>query len=32
MRKAGLGIDIGNGSISIVVVEGENIISWATIG
>ena len=26
MRKAGLGIDIGNGSISIVVVEGENII------
>ncbi len=26
MREAGLGIDIGNGSISIVVVEGENII------
>ena len=26
MRKAELGIDIGNGSISIVVVEGENII------
>ena len=26
MRKAGLGIDIGNGSISIAVVEGENII------
>ena len=26
MREAGLGIDIGNGSISIAVVEGENII------
>lgn len=26
MGKAGLGIDIGNGSISIAVVEGENII------